>query len=194
VLPLGEYSVSVEGAGFGSAKRTGILLSAGSTATVDIALQVAGVATTVEISAAAPISEPSRTDIGSTLSTNQIVNLPLISRNPYNFILLQPNVSGRGNQEFGVPRKLNANGFNGRVNYQLDGNANTQSDRAGIRLIPISNTFVAEVQNVSNGFAPSSATPWAWCSTPSRAPAPTICMARAGTFFAAPILWRVPRC
>ena len=70
-------------------------------------------------------------------------NLPLVSRNPYNFILFQPNVSGRGNTEFGVPRKINANGFNGRINYQLDGSNNTESDRAGIRLIPISDTYVA---------------------------------------------------
>ncbi len=53
-----------------------------------------------------------------------------------------------------MPRKINANGFNGRINYQLDGSNNTESDRAGIRLIPISDTYVAEVQQVSNGFAP----------------------------------------
>ena len=49
---------------------------------------------------------------------------------------------------------MNANGFNGRINYQLDGSNNTESDRAGIRLIPISNSYVQEVQQVSNGFAP----------------------------------------
>ena len=75
-------------------------------------------------------------------------------RNPYNFILQQPNVSGHSNTEFGVPRKVNANGFNGRINYQLDGSNNVQSDRAGIRLLPISQTWVQEVQAVSNGFAP----------------------------------------
>ena len=84
----------------------------------------------------------------------EVHNLPLVSRNPYNFILFQPNVSGRANTEFGVPRKINANGFNGRINYQLDGSNNTESDRAGIRLIPISDTYVAEIQQVSNGFAP----------------------------------------
>src|SRR5262249_1421107 len=73
---------------------------------------------------------------------------------PYNFILFQPNVSGRANTEFGVPRRINANGFNGRINYEIDGSDNTESDRAGVRLIPISNTYVEEVQQVSNGFAP----------------------------------------
>ncbi|MGB9610496.1 MAG: hypothetical protein ACPL7M_05940, partial [Bryobacteraceae bacterium] len=37
---------------------------------------------------------------------------------------------------------------------QFDGSNNTQGDRAGIRLMPISNTFIAEVQMVNNGFAP----------------------------------------
>src|SRR5919199_1652964 len=109
--------------------------------------------TVVDASGAA-LTDPSRSDIGSTLTTNMIQNLPLVSRNPYNFILFQPNVSGRGNTEFGVPRKINANGFAGRINYQLDGSNNVQSDRSGIRLIPISNTYVEEVQQVSNGFAP----------------------------------------
>ena len=83
-----------------------------------------------------------------------MLNLPLVSRNPFNFILQQPNVSGHSNTEFGVPRKLSANGFNGRINYQLDGSNNVQSDRAGIRLLPISQTWVQEVQAVNNGFAP----------------------------------------
>ena len=69
-------------------------------------------------SVARHITEPSRIDLGSTLSENMTRNLPLVSRNPYNFILFQPNVSGRANTEFGVPRKINANGFNGRINYQ----------------------------------------------------------------------------
>lgn len=154
VLPLGEYSVSVEAQGFAPYRQTGIRLNAGAPATIDVALQVGSVATEISVNAAAPIVDSSRTDLGYTLSTNAILNLPLVSRNPYNFILQQPNVSGRGNTEFGVPRKVNANGFSGRINYQLDGSNNVQSDRAGIRLLPISETWVQEVQAVNNGFAP----------------------------------------
>ena len=154
VLPLGTYDIVVEAPGFAKTRRSGIALSAGATATMDITVDVAGTTTTVEVTASAAITEPSRTDLGSTLSENMTRNLPLVSRNPYNFILFQPNVSGRANTEFGVPRKINANGFNGRINYQLDGSNNTESDRVGIRLIPISDLYVAEVQQVSNGFAP----------------------------------------
>ena len=154
LLPLGEYEVTVESSGFGASRRTGIVLNAGATATVDFSLEVKTVSTEVVITASAPVVDPSRTDQGSTVSSNAITNLPLLSRNPFNFILQQPNVSGRGNTEFGVPRKLNANGFNGRINYQLDGSNNVESDRAGIRLMPISDTWVQEIQQVSNGFSP----------------------------------------
>ncbi len=154
VLPLGTYEIAVQAPGFATTHRTGIVLSAGATATVDIAVDLAGTTTTLDVSAPAAITEPGRIDLGSTLSENMTRNLPLVSRNPYNFILFQPNVSGRANTEFGVPRKINANGFNGRINYQLDGSNNTESDRAGLRLIPVSDIYVAEVQQVSNGFAP----------------------------------------
>ncbi len=154
VLPRGEYEVVATLSGFNTVKQTGITLNAGTTATINIDLSLKSAATEIVVTSAAPVTEPGRTDIGSTLSANQVQNLPLVSRNPYNFIFYQPNVTGRPNTEFGVPRKINANGFNGRINYQLDGGNNVQSDRAGIRLIPISNTFVEEIQSVSNGFAP----------------------------------------
>src|SRR5260370_20225324 len=154
VLPLGEYSLTVQANGFALYKHSGITLSAGSTATIDVKMQLESVTTEVVVSSAAPIVDSARTDQGSTLSSNAVLNLPLVSRNPFNFILQQPNVSGHSNTQFGVPRKVDANGFAGRINYQLDGSNNVQSDRAGIRLLPISDTWVQEVQQVSNGFAP----------------------------------------
>ncbi len=154
VLPLGRYDIRVEVAGFAPVKQTGIEVNAGASVTQNVRLDVKGVTTEVVVTASAAVIDPSRTDTGRSLSLYVIDNLPLVSRNPYNFILQQPNVTGRGNTEFGVPRKVNANGFNGRINYQLDGSNNTESDRAGIRLLPISNEWIGEVQTVSNGFAP----------------------------------------
>ena len=154
VLPLGGYEIKAEAKGFSAVSRTGVRLNAGATVTVDFALQLASVSSEIVVNAAAPAVDASRTDLGSTLSENAVTNLPLVSRNPYNFILQQPNVTGRENTEFGVPRKINANGFSGRIDYELDGSNNTESDRAGIRLLPISDTWIQEVQTVSNGFAP----------------------------------------
>ena len=154
LLPLGTYDVEVSASGFADTRHTGIVVNAGAIKSEDVQMQLSATSTRIEVAATAVITDPSRVDLGSTLTYNTIANLPLVSRNPYNFILFQPNVSGRANTEFGVPRKLNANGFNGRINYQIDGNNNTESDRAGIRLVPISNTYIEEVQQVINGFAP----------------------------------------
>src|SRR5260370_6480450 len=152
VLPVGRYNLRAVFTGFQPENRSRIVLEAGSIVTVNLVLNVAG--DTIEVSVTSSAFEVGATHLGSVLSTNSIENLPLLSRNPYNFILLQPNASARPNTEFGVPRKINANGFTDRINYQLDGSNNTQSDRAGIRLLPISDTFIAEVQQVNNGFAP----------------------------------------
>jgi hypothetical protein len=106
LLPIGEYSVKVDAQGFTPYRRTGVGLSAGAVATIDVGLQLQGVATEVVVEGGAPVVDIGRTDVGSTLSSNAIANLPLVSRNPYNFILQQPGVSGRSNTEFGVPRSI----------------------------------------------------------------------------------------
>ncbi|HEU0172810.1 MAG TPA: carboxypeptidase regulatory-like domain-containing protein [Blastocatellia bacterium] len=153
LLPVGRYQVTVTQTGFNAFVQSGITLSAGQAATVDVALKTGAVSSEVSVVADSPIAEVSRIELGRTINENEVQNLPLPSRNPYNFGLLQPGVNGFENVEFGVPR-FNANGYKSRINYQLDGNTNTQKDRAGLRLTPISEVFVREVQVVSNGFAP----------------------------------------
>ncbi|MDI1241309.1 MAG: TonB-dependent receptor, partial [bacterium] len=153
LLPLGTYRVTVEAANFKRLVREGVILTTGQTATVNVGLEAGAVNETVTVTSDAPIADAAKIDLGRVMNTREVQNLPNVSRNPYNFALLQSNVTGRPNIEFGVPR-INANGYTRRTNYQLDGNNNTQADRGGIRLMPISDTFVSEVQLVTNGFAP----------------------------------------
>ncbi|HBE82546.1 MAG TPA: hypothetical protein DDW24_07175, partial [Blastocatellia bacterium] len=152
LLPLGTYRVTIEAQNFKRLIREGVTLTTGSTATVNAALEAGGLEETVTITSDAPIADPGKIDVGRVMNAREVQNLPLVSRNPYNYALLQANVTGRPNVEFGVPR-INANGYTRRTNYQLDGNNNTQADRGGIRLMPISDTFVSEVQLVTNGFS-----------------------------------------
>lgn len=152
LLPLGSYQVTVEVENFKRLVRDGITLSAGQTATINMSLEPGGLSETVNISSDAPIADPGKIDVGRVMNTQEIESLPLVSRNPYNFSLLQANVVGRPNTEFGVPR-VSANGYARRTNFQLDGNANTQANSAGLRLVPISETFISEVQLVTNGFS-----------------------------------------
>jgi hypothetical protein len=129
-------------------------LNAGLDATIDAQLRVGAVTTSVEVTGGAPILEPSRVSTGRTISHAETDNLPLTSRNPYNFILFQPGVSGHPNPELGIPRLLNTNGLPDRVSYQLDGAVDTETDRYGLRLFAIANSYVSEVQTVSNSFSP----------------------------------------
>ena len=153
LLPLGAYRVTAELQGFKKFEQVGVTVGAGQTATVAVRLEVGDLNETISVTADAPVVDTAKVDAGRNLNANEVKNLPLVSRNPYNFALLQPGVTGFENSEFGVPR-FAANGTLLRINYQIDGNTNTQKDRAGLRLLPVSEVMVREVKVVTSGYAP----------------------------------------
>jgi hypothetical protein len=153
LLSLGTYRVAAELQGFKKFEQTGVSLRAGQTAVIDVTLSVGAVAETITVTADAPLVDLAKIEQGRTLSEQEIKTLPLTSRNPYNFALLQPGVVGFETNEFGVPR-LTANGALLRVNYQVDGSNNTQKDRAGLRQMPMSEVMIREVKVVTSGYAP----------------------------------------
>ncbi len=153
-LPLGSYTVSIQKPGFDTERHPDVILDAGTEATIDAQLRVGAVSTSIEVKGGAPVVDAARVDIGRTIGYEEVQNLPLTSRNPYNFVLFQPGVSGHPNPELGIPRLLNTNGLVDRVNYQLDGSVDTETDRYGLRLFAIADSYVNEVQTVSNSFAP----------------------------------------
>jgi hypothetical protein len=153
LLPLGRYKVAAELQGFKTFEQQGVSLSAGQTVLINVELAVGSVSETVTVTNESPVAQPGKIDLGRTIGESEIKNLPLVSRNPYNFAFLQANVTGFENPEFGVPR-INANGSPMRTNYQIDGNTNTEKDRAGLRLLPVSEVLVREVKVITNGFAP----------------------------------------
>jgi hypothetical protein len=153
LLPLGTYKVSAELAGFKKYEQTNIPIVAGSSAVINIAMEVGGVSEVVSVQADSTVVDLGKVDVGRNLNDREIHNLPLVSRNPYNFALLQPGVTGSENSEFGVPR-FSANGSLLRINYQMDGNTNTQKDRAGLRLMPMSEVAIGEVKVTTSGYAP----------------------------------------
>ena len=97
VLPLGSYQLTATAAGFQQRQFDRVVLNAGAVVTIDIPLSVSTQVGSVIVTDAAPAIDPSRTDVGYSLSSTQVSNLPLVSRNPFNFILIQPGVAGRPN-------------------------------------------------------------------------------------------------
>ena len=154
LLPLGTYKVVAELEGFKKYEESGLKLSVGQTVVVKMTMGVGGLNETVTVNAEdKPALDLARIDIGHTMTDQEVHSLPLVARNPYNYALVQPGVTGIENVEFGVPR-LAANGAAMRINYQIDGNTNTEKDRAGLRLLPMSEVMIQEVKVVTTGFAP----------------------------------------
>lgn len=153
LLPLGTYDVTAELAGFKKQQQTAIPIAAGSTAVINVTMAVGTIEEVVSVVADSAVVDLAKIDVGRNLNEREIKNLPLVSRNPYNFALLQPGVSGFENSEFGVPR-FSANGSLLRINYQVDGNTNTQKDRAGLRMMPMSEVAIGEVKVTTSGYAP----------------------------------------
>lgn len=152
LLSLGTYRVSVEAANFRKLVRDGVILAVGQTATINFELQAGDINELVAVTSDSEIVDAGKTDLGRVMTTREVHNIPLVSLNPYNFGLLQANVTGRPRGGFQFPN-INVNGYLRRVNYQLDGNTNTTYNNR-TRLMLISDAYVSEIQLVTNGFAP----------------------------------------
>jgi hypothetical protein len=94
LLPLGTYRVEAELQGFKKYERSGVTLRAGQVAVIDFELSVGTLQETITVTADAPLVDLGKIEQGRTLSDREIKTLPLTSRNPYNFALLQPGVVG----------------------------------------------------------------------------------------------------
>ncbi|HEU4389022.1 MAG TPA: carboxypeptidase-like regulatory domain-containing protein, partial [Blastocatellia bacterium] len=93
-LSPGRYELKVSYAGFAGFTQTGLVLSVGQTATVNITLKPAGVEKEVTVTSSdLPAVEPTRTEISQVVDTKQIESLPISGRLFTDFALLTPGVA-----------------------------------------------------------------------------------------------------
>jgi Carboxypeptidase regulatory-like domain/TonB dependent receptor len=92
-LPPGRYELKVEFKGFANYTQTGIILTVGQTATVNVTLRVASHGEEVVVSTEAPTIEPTKTEISQVIDTQQIADLPTSTRLFTDFALLTPGVA-----------------------------------------------------------------------------------------------------
>ena len=94
-LPPGQYSVTVEAAGFKKETRRDIALAVNSTHRVDIQLQPGEVTETIEITGAAPALQTDRADTGRNIDTMVVSELPVLvsNRNYQALLALVPGTS-----------------------------------------------------------------------------------------------------
>src|SRR5436190_30212 len=96
-LPVGIYQVTAALAGFSSARVTGVVIRVGLTATVDLSLKPGPLQTEVTVTADAVQLELQSPAVGNVVTGRQMIELPLVGRNPYSLVTLAPGVVDRGN-------------------------------------------------------------------------------------------------
>jgi hypothetical protein len=78
-LPIGNYTATVEAAGFKLWTRGGIQVRIGDRLLIDVRMEVGALTESVEVSAEAPVLESVTGSIGQVISSKQLSNLPLRS-------------------------------------------------------------------------------------------------------------------
>ena len=85
-----HYVIHVEAAGSTAAETTGVKLEADSSPRFDFALKTGGTEQIVEVSAEAPQLQTDQAEVSTKLNERSIQDLPNITRNATNFVLLSP--------------------------------------------------------------------------------------------------------
>lgn len=148
----GTYSVSVTAPGFKEETHDEIQVRISEKVTSNFQLQVGAVSESVTVTGATPLVDTTTADRGQILDNTRVTQLPVIGRNPINFVNLAPGVVFNGNPQFQRPFDNGDNinfSINGGLqqtnNFLLDGQpdnaiTDTSSDRTravnNIALIP----------------------------------------------------------
>jgi hypothetical protein len=91
-LPAGEYNVTANFTGFGKQTKT-VVLQVGQAAELDFVLTPGNVEEKIEVGATADLAEPTRTEVSTVITQQQIVDLPVNGREFIDFALLSPAVT-----------------------------------------------------------------------------------------------------
>lgn len=185
-IQLGLYTITTNVTGFKTVVNTGVEVRVGTTTSLDINLSAGGVTDTVTVAANANTIETESSDVGGTVNSRQIIELPLALggvgalRSPESFVFLIPGTAGpgTGNSNNGIFISKIGGGQNFGNEVLLDGSSQTRSENGS--------SFDEEAPSVEaiSEFKVTTSTPAAefgrtsgGIETSSPKPAPTTCTA-----------------
>jgi hypothetical protein len=96
LLQPGTYLVETSTQGFKSFRRDGIIVEADRSLAVPVTLEIGQTSETVEVVGGTPLLEPNTSEVGTTVDSQKVMDLPLNSRNPMGLANLIPTVKGVG--------------------------------------------------------------------------------------------------
>jgi len=142
LLPAGSYEVKVSAEKFATLVRGGIALQVNEPAHIDITLPVGKVSEIVQVNGGAPQVNTENAEVGTTVESKEIANLPLVNRNVYTLLSTTPGVQSSQNSiVLGFPQQVTiinggADGGAGSVSYYLDGGLNMTGLRNTGNILP----------------------------------------------------------
>ena len=126
-VPPGNYTITVEANGFQKAEQAAVL-TADSTAGIDVRLEIGQGSSTITVSAVSTSLNPDETRLQATIESATIASLPLQNNSVYSTIAATPGVTGYNDSRFTDnftnehTIEANANGtYFGGNGYILDG-------------------------------------------------------------------------
>jgi hypothetical protein len=133
-LPIGNYKLRVEHAGFQVAQVQNITLDMNQVARIDLALQVGNVTQTIDVTSSVPLLQTQSTEVGQVIDEKTNLELPLATRNYIQLTLLapgsiHPNPAGfKTGLTTDSSSRPNVNGNREQANnFMLDGLDNNQT-------------------------------------------------------------------
>lgn len=154
----GHYSLVVEGAGFSKFEQKGIELLVNLPATVNVRLKIGAATQTVTVTEQAPLLNTTDASQGTTMTGNEITNLPLEARDVTQLLTLQPGVvftSNRSDMAGNDTRSGSVNGARSdQNNITLDGvDVNDQGNGAPFAtVVPVTVASVEEFRVTTSNF------------------------------------------
>jgi carboxypeptidase family protein len=153
-LPPGPYSIAVEKQGFKSTRFDNVELTVAQALVVNAQLTLGSLQETVEVNgeSVAPI-ETESSQISNLVDSRTMTNLPLLTRNAYELVLLSPGVIQTNNGANG----FSVNGSRDRNNnFLLDGVDNNDTSVPGIPsgISSINPDSAQEFRVITNNFDP----------------------------------------
>jgi hypothetical protein len=112
-LPIGQFSVTIEAAGFKRIEAQDVMLESGTPAKLNVALEVGQVSEAVTISGTQEVVNTTSPTLTNVIKTNQIKDLPLPTRNVMDLARLQPGIAVSGTNT----RTANVGGLRGSATF-----------------------------------------------------------------------------
>src|SRR5438552_12674982 len=131
-LTPGMYEVSAQLSGFKKYQRKGVRVEVGKTLSSDVQLEVGGIEQEVTVTAESPIVDTTSKQLGGSVQTQELQDVPSLNRNFTSYLSLLPGITSTISVDSFGADSIRVNGqATQNSNYMLDGAGNNDNFNNG---------------------------------------------------------------